>query len=141
MITNSALNPNAFLKAFFTDTFLCNGTVLFDQTLSGVPHLINGLYGKNDTAFATPKTVSLPNTTKRINLRVFAPPTSVYTSNFIAHYNLTGTNYGTPSLTPRCFLLDGSEIEIYGIAEMRKIVVLQNNFDPQPFYLSISLYK
>lgn len=140
-MTNSAINPNAYLKVFLTNTFLCNGTVLFDEGFNDELHQITGLYGKNDTGFVTPISVALPDTIKRINLRVFAPATSVYTTKFIAHYNLTKENYGTPTLTPRCFLLDGSEIEVYGINEIRKIVMMQNNFDPQPYYLGISLYK
>lgn len=140
-MTNESLNPNSFLKAHFTDTYLCNGNVKFNDVFENVANNITGIFGKNDTSFVTPLGLKIPNFIKRINLRVFSPSYIAYPDKFVAHYNLTGTLYGTPSLTPRLFLLDGSEIEVYGIVEIRKIILMTNNVTDNPYLLNISLFK
>lgn len=139
-MTNSALNPNSFLKAHFTDTFLCNGSARFDDVNNG-QSIVSGLFSKLDTDFENPTELVIPNFIKRANLRVFNPEFVPYPDKFIAGYNLTGTIYGSGSLNPRLLLLDGSEIEVYGVAEIRKIILFPNIPAQNPFLLSIAFFK
>jgi hypothetical protein len=144
-MTNESLNPNSFLKCFFTDTFLCNGNVMFDQIALGNQIEVSGIANKNDTLFASPLTMIIPTFVKRANFRLFIPEFVSYPSKFAAIYTLNNEGpLGTPTFEPMLFALDGSEIEIYGLDEIAKFRVKDNIFSssaPQPFYLSMSLFK
>ena len=171
-MTNSATEPNNFLKAFYWETFLINGACLFgaqsitaDSAGKIVPAII-GTYNWWDTTFATHKPIQLPEHTKKALLRVMVPEGTIApkhpaflsmdgSSAFEYEDNGDGTYINNMSTNPKATaLLDGSEIEIFGIDEIRKIIVINQlqitkpdtsivkyNADPINFYLNITLFK
>lgn len=159
MITNSALNPNAFLKAFYTDTVLVKDNVLFNgvqyDPITNVPStIIANVYDWYDTAFVTGKSIVLPAYTKKALLRVLVPE-GVIAPKYIAFANLHGAPFLLDALVDpkKMALLEGSEIEIYGFNEIKKLILFNNrsnvvggvttlhNATPIAFLLNITLYK
>jgi len=138
-IENVTIAPNGFLSAYSTDTYLVDGNVNFGDIDNG-QDVITGLYRHDDNLFANPIKLTLAGTTKKVLVRVFSPD-GLPPVKFVAHANFEGVLYGNPSANPRLFLLDGDEIEIYGLPEIKKIRLMPDNINTQPFLVSISLFN
>lgn len=164
MITNSSQNPNSFLKAFYSETLLVNGTAVFNAEHNGVKSII-GVFPWYDTAFATHTPIVLPAHTKKALIRVMvregevAPKHPAFVS--MDGLNIFDFDDDVPyvlnhSANPKCMpLLEGSEIEVYGINEIRKLMFFNNrtyvpagggspiiyNETPVNFLLNITLFK
>ena len=158
-MTNQSNNPNSFLEVYYSNTVLIQNGVVFganetDENL--VNHsVVSPVFAWHDEIFDQPLNVKLLSNTKKVSVRVFAKE-SVIAPKFIAFASLVDQLYLTDvnEANDRSIaLLDGSELEIFGYDEIRKLVLYNNRYNitgldtklfndsPIPFYLNITLFK
>jgi len=171
MISNGLNNnPNSFLKVSYNEIVRVRGVCLFDgeKAANGERGTI-GLYEWYDTTFLKHKIIPIPSNTKKALIKVIVPE-GVVAPKYPAFYgflNGTGLDYDyeppfPPSLPTGNYvlnigiarrpLMDGEEIEVWGIDEIRKLTFSNNiidtpaspkifNIAPVVFLLGITLYK
>lgn len=172
-MTNSSLDPNKHLKVFYSELLLINGAAIFvGESVKLVPlgasvPAIVGVTKWWDSGLASHNPVALPKHTKKAHIRVIVPPGVIAPKHpvFLVNdynktdYDLDENEDGSITLnfsTDRkgIALFDGSEIEVFGYDEIRKLAFLSNlehvipgpttlkfNATPVNVYLNITLYK
>ena len=166
-MNNSAINPNSFLKAFYSETVLVKAKAAFDgfylENNAQIKSIV-GVYKWHDTACLVHSPIMLPENTKKAIVRVMVAP-GVIAPKHVAFCNMNAVNGSeytyvleeppatySFTLSPGIkgiALLEGTEIEVTGIAEIRKLLFFNNltnvatlyNADPINFLLNITLYK
>lgn len=166
-MNNNAISPNTFLKAFYSETVLVKAKAAFDgfylENNTQIKSIV-GVYKWHDTGFLVHSPIILPEYTKKAIVRVMVAP-GIIAPKHVAFCNMNAVNgteytyvleeppatYGfTLSAGVKGFaLLEGTEIEVTGVAEIRKLLFFNNltngatlyNADPINFLLNITLFK
>lgn len=158
-MTNESIDPNKYLKAFYSNMALCNGLAFIG------PQTVN-TYPWWDTGFTTHTQIDIPKHTKKAVFRVIIPEGTIapkypvfvsldgLTTSDISFNNDGSIDVISVSSDPSAIaLLDGSEIEVYGYKEIIKTIFFNNrvkvgaptqpsfNANPINFLLNITLYK
>ena len=167
MQTNVIIAPNVYLKCYLSTTIAIDGRPfsLSGKTIANPPQRINKGSWAYDLAFSngveflsqaewdaqnliTPFGESVKKVLSSTKKAVFkfnkhyASPAQ----EFLCNYSLDGyfRNLTGPVVSPINMLAkDGQELEIYGLDEIKKFFTsnLHSSMNPQPFLLTISLYK
>lgn len=169
-MTNQSTNPNNYLTPFYTNTVLVKEVSIFGGSKSNVysndtDRIISivGVFDVLDNDLHIP--IPLPKNTKKASVRVLVKE-GILAPKFPAFVNLDGSipfdfDYGDPPYNlatvanPKSIaLLDGSEIDVFGIENIKKLMFFNNrtmvtgagatvkfNASPIPFLLNITLFK
>lgn len=163
MITNNSINPNSFLKAFYSETVLVNNTAVFNAKHNGIESIV-GVFPWYDAECTTHTPIELPNYTKKALIRVMVREAAIAPKHpaFVSMDGKVSFDYDDDvpyvlnhSANPKSMpLLEGSEIEVYGINEIKKLMFFNNrtftpevgspivyNETPIKFLLNITLFK
>jgi hypothetical protein len=169
-MTNNSINPNNNLEPFYSNVVLVKDVAIFggskyptySDATNGIVAIV-GVFDLMDNTIHTP--IILPKNTKKASIRVLVNE-GVIAPKFPAFVNMNGKipfdfDYGDPpynlatvSNPESIALLEGSELEIYGIENIRKLMFFNNrviisgsgaiikyNTTPVPFLLNITLFK
>lgn len=163
-MTNQSNNPNSFLEPFYNETLLINGAAIFGAKINGIPTII-GTFGWYDVNFEKHTPVELPINTKKAVVRVMVQPNTIAPKHpvFVCLDGNVPYDYDNdspyvlnyPSDPKAMPLLDGSEIEVFGYENIKKLMFFNNrsvgssldgteikyNANPINFLLNISLFK
>lgn len=159
-MTNQSNNPNSFLEVFYSNTVVVNDWVNFGDDYTGndliMRSVISPVFYWFDEIFSQPLNIDIPSNTKKAVVRVFAKE-GVIAPKFIAFATLDDGLFSDVNAINNersIALLDGSELEIFGYDEIRKLQLYNNrqninapldvklfNENPIPFYLNITLFK